>query len=199
MRDIQSSSTGLRNQGLFLDTVPEVRLAERLHEFGLLPEEKRKKFVETVSSYAIEGEDTYALNNVGIRAIFTDEEHDELLERVRSELLPRLDDVRRDWEGNHSSDERPEEHMQQLLTSFDTLEDVFADDEFAMRIIEREIEATQEWIAENTPEEPERSPRTLGSVETAAPPQSVRSIFDDIDDRDEESADDEGGIDDRGF
>ena len=168
---------------LYLDTVPEVRLAERLHQFGLLPEENRKKFVETVSSYAIEGEDTYALNNVGIRAIFTDEEHDELLERVRNELLPRLDDVRRDWEEDHVSDESPEEHMELLLTSFDTLKDAFADDQFAVRIIEREIEAAQEWITENTPEEPEWSPRTLGSVESVAPPQGARSIFDDIDDK----------------
>ena len=72
--------------------------------------------------------------------------------------------------------------MQRLLTSFDTLKDAFADNELAMDIIERETEAAQEWIIENTPEDPERSPRTLGSVETSAPPQGARSIFDDIDD-----------------
>ena len=98
---------GVAEPGLFLDAVPEVRLAKRLHEFGLLPEEKRKKFVETVSSYAIEGEDTDALSNIGIRALFTDEEHDELLESVRNELLPRLDDVRRDWEGESLVERKP--------------------------------------------------------------------------------------------
>lgn len=36
--------------GLFLHAAPEVRLAQRLYEFALLPEEKRKKFVETVSN-----------------------------------------------------------------------------------------------------------------------------------------------------
>ena len=41
--------------GLHLDAVPEVRLAKRLHEFGILPDEQRKKFVETVSNYALEG------------------------------------------------------------------------------------------------------------------------------------------------
>jgi hypothetical protein len=44
--------------GLFLDSVPEVDLAQRLHEFGLLTEENRKKFVETASDYAITGQDT---------------------------------------------------------------------------------------------------------------------------------------------
>ena len=161
--------------GLLLDSVPEVRLAERLHEFGLLPEEKRRKFVETVSSYAIEGEDAYALKETGIRAIFTEEEHDELLEVVRSDLLPRLDDVRRDWEVSHSSNEPPEEHMDRLLTAFETLKDAFADDESAICIIERETKAAREWMAENTPEEPEPDPRTLGSVATTALPESARS------------------------
>lgn len=167
--------------GLFLDTVPEVRLAERLHEFGLLPEDKRKKFVETVSNYAVEGEDTYALNNSGIRDIVTDDEYDALVERVRSELLPTLGAVRRKWERDQPPDERPEEYLQPLLTSLDTLKSVFADDDVAMNYISRESERAQEWIAENTPEEPERSPRVLSVAETAAQPQSRRSIFDDID------------------
>ena len=38
-----------------------------------------------------------------------------------------------------------------------------------------------QWIGENTPEEPKRKPRKLGKVETADGPQSGRSIFDDID------------------
>ena len=48
--------------------------------------------------------------------------------------------------------------------------------------------AQSEWIDENTPEEPERSPRQLGKVEAPVKPQSTRSIFDDIDaDEDSES------------
>ena len=38
-----------------LSAVPEVGLAVRLHEFGLLPEENRRKFVRTVSEYAVDG------------------------------------------------------------------------------------------------------------------------------------------------
>ena len=74
--------------GLYLDTVPEVRLAQRLNEYGLLPEEKRKKFVETVSSYAIEGQDVYALDDAGICTIFSDKEFDQLVEAVHAQLLP---------------------------------------------------------------------------------------------------------------
>jgi energy-coupling factor transporter ATP-binding protein EcfA2 len=167
--------------GLFLDTVPEVRLVIRLHEVGLLPEEKRKKFVETVSSYALEGEDADALDDDEIRSLFTDDEFEELVRRVRTELLPQLGDVRRKWESNHSSDEPPEEHMQQLLEFFDSMKKQFGDDEPAITLIDREIRRTSEWIDENTPEESESAPRKFGEVEVRAKPESTRSIFDDID------------------
>lgn len=167
--------------GLFLDTVPEVRLAKRLHEFGLLPEEKRKRFVETVSNYALKGQDADALDDDGIRRLFTDDEFEELLQRVRTKLLPRLDAVRREWESNHPPGEPPEEYMQQLLEFFDSLKERFGDDESAANLIDRQIRHTSEWIGENTPEEPERSPRKLGKVEASEKPQSTRSIFDDID------------------
>ena len=88
--------------GLYLEAVPEVRLAKRLHEFGLLPDEQRRVFVESVSDYALQGEDASALSDEGIRSIFADNEYDELIERLQVELLPRLEDIRIEWEDNHS-------------------------------------------------------------------------------------------------
>lgn len=167
--------------GLYLDTVTEVRLAERLYKFGLLPEDKRKKFVETVSNYALEGQDADALGDEGIRSLFKDDEFEDLRERVRTELLPRLDDVRQEWETNHRSDDPPEGHMQQLLESFETLKKCFGDDESAITIIDQEIRRTNDWIGEYTPEELKRSPRKLGNVEASDKPESARSLFDDID------------------
>ena len=75
--------------GLLLEAVPEVRLAERLYEFGLLPDEQRRKFVETVSNYAVEGLDGGALSDNAIRSLFTRDECEDLVERVRVELLGR--------------------------------------------------------------------------------------------------------------
>ncbi|MCX5827619.1 MAG: hypothetical protein NTV58_06415 [Deltaproteobacteria bacterium] len=167
--------------GLFLDTVPEVRLAKRLYEFGLLPEENRKKFVETVSSYAVKGEDADALDDDGVRSLFTNDEFEELVERVRAELLPRLGDVRRRWQSERPPFQSPEEYMQQLLESFDSLKNRFGDDPSAVELIDREVRLTNDWIGENTPEEPEGSSRKLGKVEATEKPQSTRSIFDDID------------------
>jgi len=167
--------------GLFLDTVPEVDLAERLHELKLLPEDNRKKFVKAVSTYAIQGDDVYALNDGGIRKLFTDDEFDDMVRQVRTKLLPRLDGVRSDWESNHRSGEPPEEHMQVMLETFDRLKERFEGDEDAIKIIERETRRANEWIGEHTPDEPERSPRKLGKVAGPEKTQSERSIFDDID------------------
>lgn len=174
--------------GLSLDTVPEVRLAERLHEFGLLPDDKRKKFVETVSNYALAGQDAGALDDEGIRSLFKEDEFEHLRKRVWTELVPRLGEVRRKWESEHRTDDPPEDHMQPLLDSFDVLKRCFGDRENATKIIDREIQRTNEWIAEHTPEEPTRSPRKLGKVKASDKPQSARSLFDDIDaDEDSES------------
>jgi energy-coupling factor transporter ATP-binding protein EcfA2 len=167
--------------GLMLSAVPEVRLARRLHEFGLLPEENRKTLVETVSDYAVAGDDTYALDNASIRSLFTDDEYENLVQQVRAQLLPKLEDVRIGHQLNHTPDDSPEDHMYQILSSFKTLKKCFADDADAVKVINREIRLANEWIADYTPDEPQRKPRTLGKVGTPESSNTARSIFDDID------------------
>lgn len=175
--------------GLMLSAAPDVGLVARLHGLDLLPEDNRRRFVHTVSEYAVDGDDLAAMSSKTIRSVFRNGEFEDLKQRVRVELLPRLGDVRRNVQSNHSSHDSPEEHMASLLESFDTLKEYFGEEEEAARIIERETEYANQWIGENTPEEAERKPRKLGWVEETAKPQGARSIFDDIDA--EENADGE--------
>lgn len=176
--------TRVSEPGLRLYAVPEVDLAVRLHKFGLLPEESRKKFIETVSKYAIEGEDVYALQDAGVHSVFTDSEFDELVETVRTDLLPKLADVRKNVQENYDTSDPPDEHMQDILESFSTLKKRFREDEDAVKIIERETDLANDWITETEPPEPKRAPRTLGAVEPSEKKHGTRSIFDDIDDGD---------------
>lgn len=166
--------------GLSLSAVPEVDLAVRLHEFGLLPEEVRKAFIETVSTYAVQGDDLYALDDSGVRSVFQDSEFDELLETVRTELLPKLQDVRINAQSSHLSSESPEEHMQGILESFDILKKRFSEDEQLVKRINKEIDLANEWISETEPQEPKVGPRVLGAVEHPEERRGTRSIFDDI-------------------
>lgn len=124
--------------GLYLHAVPEVRMAVRLHEVGLLPEEKRLKFVETVSNYAVEGEDVDALDDDYIRGVFSNDEFDTLVKRVRVELLPQLGNLRQVVESDFSYDEPADEHAERLTALLGTLEECFGDDTAAVGIIERE-------------------------------------------------------------
>ena len=167
--------------GLRLSSSSEVGLALRLHEFGLLPEENRKIFVQALSAYAISGEDVYALDDEDIRNVFTDAEFDGLIERVRAELLPRLGRVRETEQDGYRADEPADEYMEYMLESFKTLKDKFGDDVEAARIIEREIDLAKDWISDNDRERPDRAPRSLGAARTIDKPHGSRSIFDDVD------------------
>jgi len=160
----------------------EVRVVVRLWELDLLPQDARKAFVETVSGYAVDGDDVYALESAGIREVFTNDEFQHLVQTVRNKLLPRLDDVRLSIQQSHGSTDPPEEHMQTLLDTFATLKTTFSDDPEAIEIVERELLRAHVWIIEAEPPEAKKAARTLGGAEPASSKHGTRSIFDDIDD-----------------
>jgi hypothetical protein len=170
--------------GLFLDSVSEVDLAIRLHEFGILPEKYRREFVTTVVTYAIDGEDFYALKSLRIQSVFTSAELSAFRERVRGELLPNLSDIRHTWESNRNSDHAPDEHMQPLIDSFSALKQEFAGEPTILSNIDKQIQSIEQWIAEILENEPkkDRTERIFGDVDMPEPlPARTRGVFDDVD------------------
>lgn len=169
--------------GLMLSAVSEVDLAARLHKFDLLPEPQRLKFLETVTGYALRGEDLYALSDYDIRSIFTDEEFEDFRQQVRNELVPKLAEVRRKWESNFSgTDESADSFMEPLRDSFKALKDEFIRDEDVEGMVEKQTESLNEWIADHSEDNSDDKPgRTLGDVETPDRIEDTRSIFDDVD------------------
>lgn len=169
--------------GLMLSVVSEVDLLVSLHQQGLVPERNRLKFIATVSRYAIEGDDLYALNDARIRSVFTNDEFSALRERVHSELLPCLGKVRRNLESNHYTG-TAEEHMSSFMDNLTILQEVFQEDAHAVEGIIRESSLADAWISDHTEEELEPKPRKIGKVAEAEERHGPRSIFDDIDDED---------------
>jgi hypothetical protein len=171
--------------GLMLNASSEVDLAIRLHEFGLLPEEQRQAFVSKVVAYAFDGEDLYAIDNAGIQGVFTEAELAEFRRRLRDEMLPKLSDIRYDWQGNYDSDRLPDDHIQPLIDSFEALKKEFADEPAVVSEIDKQIKYAEEWIAETSAEKnppQERPALAFGDVDGQdQPPAQARSIFDDID------------------
>jgi hypothetical protein len=169
--------------GQFLNAVSEVDLAIRLHEANLLPEEQRRSFVETVISYAMRGDDLYAIESSRIQKLFTENELSDFFGRVRDELLSRLGDLRRRWQLRWSSDEPPEECIEPLMEAFKALRERFAYDPEIVRDIDDEIEQAEEWILEHSEEDrDEPRSRKFGDVEGKTQPTGAnRDLFDDVD------------------
>jgi energy-coupling factor transporter ATP-binding protein EcfA2 len=167
--------------GLYLNSVSEVDLAVRLFDLGLLPEEKRVRFINTVADYAIQGEDLYALYSANIKHLFADHEFVDLLKKVHNQLIPRLDDVRKDIEENYQSNETSEEHMQRFLDNLEILKKHFGNDFQTNGIIEEQMDLVNDWISENTVEEPDFDIQALGNIDAQEPGVLSRSVFDDID------------------
>jgi len=113
--------------------------------------------------------------------MLTHSESEELNRRMLSELLPRLDNVRREWQSNYYSDYDPEEHIQTFLDLLESLKRLLGEANLTTKLIEQQERYARQWIDENTSEEEEMSLRELGHIETQDKPVSTRNIFDDID------------------
>ena len=113
--------------------------------------------------------------------MFTDREFKDLLEKVNNQLIPRLEDVRRDIEENYQTNESAEEHMQPFLDMLEILKKHFGNNIQTNRIIGKQIDLANDWISENIVEEPEIDPQLLVNIENGSNPDNSRSIFDEID------------------
>ena len=160
----------------------EVRLAARLHEFEMLPSSLRERLVEKASKNLLEGEDCSALNDKGVQKLFTEEELEDLLLRVREDLVPGLSDISEGWESRYTDGEDPDAFFQPLFELFDSLQNYFGDDLETAESINWEDDQLSKWIADNCQVwELEPDQREFDRVDEASGPESERSIFDDID------------------
>ena len=171
-------------------SVPEVPLALRLFEVGLLPERHRERFVRVVVEYAIEGIDGYIFESKKLRKMLSRREKKDLFNRARTELIPNLADARDNWQDNHPGDEDPESYMQPFIEFLSALGKTFGRDAGSKETIRQEQRRVREWIDnwywdmrgqqdDSGYEDPEYG--EMRRSQQAADDATRRSIFDDID------------------
>ena len=158
-----------------------VNLAARLHHFGMLPDHHRRMVVGRACRDLLYGEDCSALNDNNMQSLFTQGELDNLLVRVREELVPSLEDMRDELESEFARDEAPDEYMRPFLELLDSLLEYLGDDPDMEDRITREQVMTEEWIANNWSDEPDSYQAAFATVDVPTGPEGGRSIFDDID------------------
>jgi len=166
----------------------KVNLALRLFAFGLLPEEHRKKFVKIVTECTIEGSDSDFFENKELRKVFTADEQENLMNRCRTELIPKLADARVLWECKHSGDDDPGSHMDPFFIILAGLEEELGSNAAMLKAIDSERDRAFEWISETEDRLNEQAAAKFEEeFSNYNPPQqphqraTERDIFDDID------------------
>jgi energy-coupling factor transporter ATP-binding protein EcfA2 len=168
--------------GSYLTSVSDVDVIVRLHEFDLLPEDKRLYVVDSIRALSVETPDSGCLRDE-IRQLFNEKEFDQLLDHIVDKLLPSLDRQIDDWRSNWSGDDDPEDYFNGLKEALMDYREVFHDNEDAVSEIDTAVRRINEVIEDlraEMPQEPEyddvfqRESSDSGHVDS-------RSIFDDVD------------------
>ena len=168
--------------GSYLYAVSDVDVIVRLHEFGLLPEQKRLDVIGAIRELAVDTPDSGFLQK-GVRDIFAKAEFKDILEHVRSILLPNLDKKIRDWRWNYNGEDDPDGYFSELKWALENFRDEFAYSEDAVSYLTvalKEIEEIIEELRSEQPEEPD-SDDYYGRSSTGREHDDLRSIFDDVD------------------
>lgn len=169
--------------GSYLYADSGVAVIVRLHELGLLPEQKRREVVSSIRELAVDTPDPGFLQK-RIRDMLTQNELSDILNHVRTTLLPNLDDHIDNWRSNYESDcGDPEGYFDELKSALEDYRKEFADYEDALNQIDAafsEIEQVIEELRSEQPEEPDYNDYYGGHALSAGTDAS-RSIFDDVD------------------
>lgn len=172
------------NVSSYFYAVSDVDVIARLHEFGLLPEQKRLDSVEKIRNLAIEIPDSGFLRK-GVRSILNDRELEDVLEYVQSTLLPKLDEYINNWRSGYISGEDPENYFYELSGALQDYRDEFSNNKGTLKaVIEldhslKRIDKIIDELRDELPDEPdEEFYRVTHHDEEQV---GSRSIFDDVD------------------
>jgi hypothetical protein len=168
--------------GSYLTAHSDVSVIVRLNELGLLPESKRVAAVATIRTLATSTPDADFLR-ASIREIIKPGEFAQIMEDVRTILLPKIEEVIRDWRSNYDKKDDPEEHFDLLVSALKEFRDELAEHPDALAQIDAAVIDVKEAIEELRSEhQPESDSDDFGADSSSVvSPEDSRSIFDDVD------------------
>jgi hypothetical protein len=161
----------------------EIDLVIKLHELNLLPENCRKEFVDYIAYFTISGDDFYLLKNEDLQKVFTTMELEDLKQKILTDLLPNIQDVRRrrECEFREQNSDTAEDHMEDFFDKMDTLLEEFQGEEPIIKKIEEEVMYAKNWVSEHLFDADKMPERVLDTTDENTTIVTSRSIFDDID------------------
>jgi energy-coupling factor transporter ATP-binding protein EcfA2 len=166
----------------YLSAVSDVDVIVRLVEFGLLSSAARGEYVRQIRELAVETPDSDFLRE-NIQPLFAPGERDEIVNHVRTELLPKLSSHVDAWRDNHDREEDPDSYFSPLVSALRDYRAVFSDLDHEVQHIDAalaEIEETLEQLRSDMPREPDLED-IYGDRMTGTSSDDSRSIFDDVD------------------
>lgn len=175
--------SGLR-VGSYLYADSDVDVLSQLHEYELLPDEKRVAVVAAIRELAVKTPDAGFIQG-GVRRLFTLEEYAATIEDIRTILLPNLDDTIRIWRSNFFDDnsDDPENHFDELVSALKEFREELVEWPDAVDQIDSALGRIDEVIdvlrsgQTNEPDSDDFKGKT--SVKTCDG--GARSVFDDVD------------------
>jgi hypothetical protein len=160
-----------------------VAVVIRLSQFNLLPEGRRRKFLDTVIGHAFEYGDPEVVTNKSIRQLFRGDEWAALMLRVQQELSCFLKNVREFYQEEYSEKDDPGEVIQPFKEVCSQLESEFSNNASVRETIQEERARAEIWVTrklEDQPGEPDYDLETFRS-RPGPPTEAHRSVFDDVD------------------
>ncbi len=164
------------------------RVIVKFHEYGILPEDWRLKFVETIKEQAIATPDAEFLTETNIREVLHESEITRIIDVVKKELFldvksieTLVEDEESSWEPSSDS---PEQHFGQLKSALETYREEFIYRGIPVEIIEEglsEIDRSVDRLNEYYEEQEYDHEDYLESMSDSMETNDERSVFDDLD------------------
>lgn len=179
----------LRDEGII---ILGTDLVTRLHNWGVLPENRRVEARDWISKWAIDGPDADWISDPAVTRMLSEQEFSGIVSRVRTELIPNLDRTLTDWRSNEQGD-NAEDYYAPLSSALRNYARALEGDPAATDALNAALEQAERQCSEARYWQPDDGEYETDDAEPAqqapsagvAPAESFRAggrdVFDDVD------------------